>query len=179
MSKRSMSPEKQHKGGKFIPALCNLLGILILLAIVASCLLIVVPQHSGYQVYHIISGSMTPEIPIGSIVYVEPTAPEDIQTDDIIAFQSGDSVITHRVVTNHLVEGEFTTKGDANPVEDEKRVNYQELIGKVVRHYPYMGELLVVYSSNVGKFYIVLFAACGAMLNVLASRLRARNKDSE
>lgn len=177
MSKRSMSPEKHHKGGNFLPALCNLLGTFILLAIIASCLSIVVPKLSGYQVFHIVSGSMTPEIPIGSIVYVQPTEPEDVQSDDIIAFQFDDSVITHRVVTNHIVEGNFTTKGDANEVEDERRVDYDELIGKVVRHYPYLGELLLVYSTNVGKIYIILFAACGAMLNVLASRLRVRNKE--
>lgn len=179
MSKRSMSPEKNHKGGNFLPALCNLFGTLILLSIIASCLPIIIPQFNDYQVYHVVSGSMTPEIPIGSIVYVKPTEPESVQHNDIIAFQSGDSVITHRVVTNHIVEGEFTTKGDANPVEDEKRVNYNELIGKVERYYPYLGELLVVYSTNVGKFYIVLFAACGAMLNILASRLRARYNEQE
>lgn len=179
MSNLSMSPEKHHKGGKFLPALCNLLGTLILLAVIASCLLIIVPQFNEYQVYHVVSGSMTPEIPIGSIVYVKPAEPESIQPWDVIAFQSGDSVITHRVVTNHIVEGEFTTKGDANPIEDENRVKYDELIGKVERHYPYLGELLVVYSTNIGKIYIVLFAACGAMLNILASRLRARHREQE
>lgn len=177
MSNQSMLPEKQNKGGKFIPALCNLFGTLILLSIIASCLLIIVPQLSGYQAFHIISGSMEPEIPIGSIVYVKPVAPGDVQTDDIIAFHSGDSVITHRVVTNHKIEGEFTTMGDANGVEDESRVDYEALIGKVERHYPYLGEFLLVYSSNVGKFYIILFAACGAMLNVLAGRLRARHRE--
>lgn len=177
MSNRSMLPEKQNKGGKFIPALCNLFGTLILLSIIASCLLIIVPQLSGYQAFHIISGSMAPEIPIGSIVYVKPIEPENVKTDDIIAFHSGDSVITHRVVTNYIIEGEFTTKGDVNEVEDEGRVDYDELIGKVERHYPYLGEFLLVYSTGVGKFYIILFAACGAMLNILASRLRARYKE--
>lgn len=172
-----MTPERVHKGGKFLPALCNLLGTLILLATILSCLPIVVPQFRDYQVFHVVSGSMAPEIPIGSLVYVQPTAPEEIQPGDIIAFRSGESVITHRVVKNYLVEGEFVTKGDANEVEDGNRVDYEELIGKIVRHYPYLGELLVVYSSNVGKAYIVLFAACGAMLNVLASRLRARRAE--
>ena len=175
MSKRSMSPEKRNKGGKFLPALCNLLGTLILLAVIASCLPIVVPQLKDYHVYHVISGSMAPEIPIGSIVYVQQTRPEDIVAGDVIAFQSDDgSVITHRVVTNHIVEGTFTTKGDANEVADEDRAHYDDLIGKVVRHYPYLGELLVIYSATIGKIYVVLFAACGAMLNILASRIRAR-----
>lgn len=177
MRKRPMSPAKRHKGGKILPALCNLLGTLILLAIIASCLMIVVPQSRGYDVYHVVSGSMAPEIPIGSIVYVQSIKPKDVQAGDVIVFQSGKSIITHRVIKNYLIEGEFSTKGDANPSEDETRVDYGNLLGIVTRHYPYLGELLVFYSTGVGKFYIVLFAACGAMLNVLASRLRARHKD--
>lgn len=179
MSKRSMLPGKRHMGGKILLALCNLLGTLILLAIIASCLLIIVPQFRGYHVYHVISGSMAPEIPIGSILYVQPTAPEDIESGDIIAYASGEGVITHRVVRNYIVEGEFSTKGDSNETEDAERVRYHALIGKVVRYYPYLGELLTLYSTGIGKVYIVLFAACGAMLNILASRFRARQKERE
>lgn len=179
MNKQSMSAEKHHKGGKILPALCNLLSALMLLTIIASCSLILVPKLRDYQVYHIVSPSMTPEIPVGSLVYVQPAVPEEIQPGQIIAFRSGEIVITHRVVYNHLVEGEFTTKGDANPSADEDRVDYDELIGVVTRHYPYLGELLMLYSSPVGKVYIVLFAACGAMLNILASRLRARHRERE
>lgn len=177
MRERSMSPEQRHKGGKVLPALCNLLGILILLAIVVSGLVLVLPQWRGYDVYHVVSGSMAPEIPIGSIVYVHPIAPEDVQSGEIIAFWSADgTVITHRVVKNFIIEGEFSTKGDANPSEDEGRADYEALIGVVGRHYPFLGELLSFYSTIVGKIYIILFAACGAMLNILASRLRARHK---
>ena len=172
-----MSPKKRHKGGKVLPALCNLLGILILLAIIASGLMLVLPQWRGYDVYHVVSGSMAPEIPIGSIVYVHPIAPEDVQSGEIIAFWSpNDAVITHRVVKNFIIEGEFSTKGDANPSEDGDRTRYEKLIGVVKYHYPFLGELLSFYSTIVGKIYIILFAACGAMLNILASRLRARHK---
>lgn len=177
MRERLMSPKKRHKGGKVLPALCNLLGILILLAIIASGLMLVLPQWRGYDVYHVVSGSMAPEIPIGSIVYVHPIAPEDVQSGEIIAFWSpNDAVITHRVVKNFIIEGEFSTKGDANPSEDGDRTRYEKLIGVVKYHYPFLGELLSFYSTIVGKIYIILFAACGAMLNILASRLRARHK---
>lgn len=177
MRKRSTSPGKRHKGGKILPALCNLLGILIILAVIAGCLAILLPQARNYQVFRVITGSMEPEIPIGSIVYVQSTPAKDVVTGDVIAFRSGNRVITHRVVMNDVVEGKFSTKGDANPVEDENRVDYGELIGVVVRHYPHLGEFLVFYSNPIGKIYLFLFVACGAMLNVLASRLRARHKE--
>ena len=127
----------------------------------------------GYGVYNIVSGSMEPEIPIGSAIYVQSAAPESIQEGDVIAFQSGESVVAHRVVRNQTVEGTFKTKGDANAEEDMNDVDYAALIGRVVAHYPLLGQMLALYTSTVGKAYAACFAACGAMLNMLAGRLRA------
>ena len=71
-------------------------------------------------------------------------------------------------------EGEFITKGDANAENDMNPVGYNELIGRVCLHYPVVGAFLEVCTSNVGKVYLICFAACGAMLNMLAGRLRNR-----
>ena len=53
---------------------------------------------------------------------------------------------------------------------------YANLIGRVERHVPYMGQYMVIYTTNVGKIYMICFAACGAMLNGLAGRLRDQEK---
>ena len=172
--KKLPSRQRKTKGGKFIPALCNVVGTIILLSVIGTCLPVTIPQFLGYQVYNVISGSMEPEIPVGSVIYVKSTEPETVVEGDIIAFESEDSVITHRVVMNKTVEGTFTTKGDANEKEDMNDVPYSALIGKVTAHYPVLGELLVIYTSNVGKAYAVCFAVCGAMFNILAGRLRER-----
>ena len=168
--------QKRKKGGKVLPALCNVFGILILLFTIVSCLPMVLPPLWGYEVYNVVSGSMEPEIPVGSILYVEKAAPEDLVEGDIIAFQSGNSVIAHRVVDNDRVEGELTTKGDANAGEDMNAVDYQAVIGIVAKHYPMLGTLMDMYSSFLGKVYLLIFAACGAMLNILASRIRDRRR---
>lgn len=165
----------KKKGRKLIPALCNIFGVLILISVIASCLPLTVPRLLGYEIYEVVSGSMEPEIPVGSVIYVVKAAPEEIAENEIIAFQSGNSVITHRVVENRLVEGEFITKGDANAKEDFKAASYQSLIGRVSLHIPVMGRLMTLYTSVIGKAYAVCFAACGAMLNMLAGRLR-RNR---
>jgi signal peptidase len=117
---------------------------------------------------------MQPEIPVGSLILVKPTAPETVSEGAVIAFQSEDSVIAHRVMKNKVVEGEFTTKGDANAKEDMNAVPYAALIGEVAFHCPLIGELLWVYTSTVGKIYAICFAACGAMFHILAGRLRER-----
>ena len=53
-------------------------------------------------------------------------------------------------------------------------VEYEELIGRVKYHVPFIGQLMVLYTGTVGKIYVICFAACGAMLNMLAGRLRDR-----
>lgn len=168
------SRQRRAKGGKFIPALCNVVGTLILISVIGTCLPAALPRLLGYEVYNVVSGSMQPKIPIGSLILVKPVMPETIAVGDVIAFQSEDSVITHRVIKNKVVEGKFTTKGDANAEEDMNDVPYAAVIGKVTFHCPLLGELLWVYTSTVGKIYAVCFAACGAMFNILAGRMRER-----
>lgn len=159
---------------KLISALCNLSGTLILLLVIALCLPMVLPKVLDYEVYHVVSGSMEPEISVGSLVLVEAAAPETIAEGTVIAFRSGGAVVVHRVIQNKLVEGAFVTKGDANPIEDRKEVPYDQLIGSVAYHIPAAGQLLAVCGSMIGKIYLLLLAACGAMLNMLAGRLRGR-----
>lgn len=88
------------KGGKIAPALCNILGILILASVILTCVPIVVPRMIGYDVYNIISGSMEPSIPVGSLIYVEAAVPADIQEGEVIAYHGRGSTIAHRVVQN-------------------------------------------------------------------------------
>lgn len=168
--------EKKYRKKWVLPAFCNLMGILILLAVILSCLPVTVPRFLGCEAYNVVSGSMEPEIPVGSIIYVEPVEPVDVSEGDIIAFQSGDSIISHRVTKNQQVEGQLITKGDANAQEDMQAVPYGALVGRVTRHYPMLGELLSLYASNVGKIYVLGFALCGVMLNMLAGRMRAAEK---
>ena len=156
----------------YVPAFCSLIGTLMLLVVIAAALRLTVPNFMGYDVYNVVSGSMEPTIPIGSIIYVKDTDPADIKSGDIIAFQSGDSVIMHRVKENKVVEGTFVTKGDANEAEDMNNVPYDDLIGIVVRHIPILGQLLILFGSTFGRICMVCFAACGALLNILGGRFR-------
>ncbi len=179
MSKDPISPNRNTKGGKLFPALCNLFGTLILVAIIAACLPVAVPRALGYEIYNVTSPSMEPEIPVGSVLYVKTVEPVELQEGDVIAFMSGAGVIAHRVVRNQTVEGELTTKGDANAGEDLNAVPYEAVVGRVKSHFPVVGNLLGFLSSTVGKIYVIIIAACGAMLNLIAGRLRDRRRASD
>ena len=162
------------KGGRFLPALCNVLGTLILVGVFALTLPIVAPQVMGYGVYNVVSGSMEPEIPVGSVIYVKHVEPADLQEDDVIAFQHDGSMVAHRVVVNRTTLGELVTKGDANNVEDLDPIPYSAVEGKVEHVIPRFGEFMALYSSTIGKSYLLMALACGVMLNFLGGRLRRR-----
>ena len=177
MSKTSSAnrrPEK--KGGKFFPALCNIIGTLLLLLVIAVSLPLALPRFLGYEAYHVETGSMEPAIPVGSLVYVDPVSPETLEPGDVVAFRSGETVITHRVVENHYFYNELITKGDANAKEDINPVRYDEVVGRVTVHFPVLGRFLSVYTLPVSKVYLLALAACGVMLNVLAGRIRTRHE---
>ena len=165
------------KGGKFFPALCNIIGTLIILAVIATSIPLTVPRLLGFEIYSVVSGSMEPALPTGSIVYVEHVEPETVEPGDIIAYNVDGSVITHRVVENHFVEGEYVTKGDANEKEDFSNVSYRDLIGRVKYHFPVIGHYLMLYSQQVTKVYLLGLAACGVMFNMLAGSIRKKNEE--
>ena len=156
----------------FAPVFCNVIGTLLIVGVFALTLPLAVPQMLGYQVFDVVSGSMEPEIPVGSVIYVRPVDPADVQEDEVIAFNDGDSVVAHRVVTNRTSLGEFVTKGDANNVEDLHPTPYDAVVGKVAMSIPFVGHAMSLYASNVGKVYLFLTLACGVMLNILADRMR-------
>ena len=176
--RRSSSSRKaKRKGGKFFPALCNVIGTLLLLAVIASSLPLAIPRFMGYDIYNVVSGSMEPTIPVGSVIYVKAIDASLVQPGDIIAFYSDGNVVSHRVTENRTTVGILVTKGDANDMEDVRGVEYQDLIGKVDYHLPLVGNYMMIYSSDVVKIYLLCLAACGVMFNILAGRMRVRQQE--
>ena len=165
------------KGGKFIPALCNIIGTLILAAVILTSVPLAVPRLLGYEIYNVTSGSMEPALPVGSVIYVQRVAPETVKEGEIIAYYVDGTVITHRVVENRFVEGEFVTKGDANDMEDFSNTHYSDLVGIVKYHIPVLGDYLMVYSNQLTKVYLLTLAFCGVMFNMLAGRMRRRQEE--
>lgn len=157
------------------------LGTLLLTALVVICLPLTVPRLFGYHIYTVVSGSMEPAIPTGSLVYIREELPEEMAAGDVIAYygaRDSTSIITHRVVENRVVMGEFITKGDANLTEDMNPVPYDNLIGRVVRSVPGAGKVAAVFTSTQGKVMAGCAVFAAVLLHLLASALEAieRNK---
>ena len=171
----------RKKTGRNVPAvLCSSLGTLLLVLLIAACVPLTVPRMLGYALYTVVSGSMEPAIPTGSLVYVEHVAPEDIEEGDVIAFYDAvdvASVITHRVVTNSTVMGEFVTKGDANEANDMRPIPYSYLIGRVRMSVPELGALAQIFTSNAGKLAAASALGLCVVLHLLAALLRKKQEN--
>ena len=175
MTQRQSEPRRQNrkKGGRIIlPALCSIVGTLIILMVIVLLLPTTIARFMGYEVYNVVSESMEPALPMGSMVFVRQTDWHDIEIGDVIAFYSGGAVVTHRVTSNVTYKGEFLTKGDANEEEDISGVPYDQVIGRVEKHVPYLGELTAMMATSLGKLYLLTLLLCGVLFNVLAGRLR-------
>ena len=151
------------------------IGVVIILITLAAALLLAVPSYLGWKQMTVLTGSMEPEIPVGSMVYVEEVQPEDLHEGDIVTFAQKDGdVVTHRVVRNRTVEGDLVTKGDANAEDDVDPVPYDRVIGKVALTVPAAGDVLGYIASDVGKIYMLAFGACGLMFVILGGRMRKK-----
>lgn len=137
---------------------------LVLLCSVPSAL----PRIMGFQIYQIVSGSMEPKISVGSAVYAKTVDPISLQAGDIAVFEMNDTIIVHRVVDNHTDFHTITTKGDANEAEDMFPIEYDKIIGKVVWHLPYLGNIMVFFTSMAGKLYLFCMLLVGVLCQLIA-----------
>lgn len=155
--------------------LLTIVGYIALVAVLAVAILMAAPQVLGWKSLTVLTGSMEPALPIGSMVYVAQANPAQLQEGDIVVFKRGGETITHRVVSNHTTEGELITKGDANEDVDLAPVAYSSVQGKVAFDAPWLGDILSAVSTTVGKIYLIGAAACGVMLVILGGRLRKQS----
>ncbi|WP_265520545.1 signal peptidase I [Oerskovia flava] len=130
----------------------RVLGALLLAAALAlALLLVVVPLFLGATPYAVLTGSMRPDMPPGSLVVVRPAEPEEIRVGDAITYQIASGrpeVVTHRVVGVGVTsEGRtFTAQGDANALPDPDPVVPGQVRGVVVYAVPWAGYV----SSAIG-----------------------------
>lgn len=132
---------------------CNKVAYTILLLLILAVTPFVLPKVIGIEPYGILSNSMEPDYPVGSIVYVKSTQPENIVAGDVITFKQSvvsGSVATHRVVENKKTESTLVTKGDFNEAIDASPVAYERLIGKVIICIPKLGDFYLWLVSMWG-----------------------------
>lgn len=105
---------------------------------------------AGMKSYVVVSGSMEPAIPVGSIIY---TKSQDFYSEkDVIAFKKDSEIISHRIVNLKAIGNElyYTTKGDANNVTDGDLVARGDIVGKTFFFVPYLGKAVMSLKTPIG-----------------------------
>ena len=112
-------------------------GAVLLLVIALALLLIVVPKVTGSTPLTVLTSSMEPTLPPGTLIIVRPVTPDEIRIGDVVTYQirSGEpGVITHRVtaISSSSAGGRtFTFKGDNNSVADADQVLPVQIQGRL------------------------------------------------
>lgn len=143
----------------------NIFTTVIVVLVVIFAVLLIGVRLFGVQVYSVISGSMEPEYPVGSLIYVKEVDPSEIEVNDVITYVlPSETPSTHRVVRIDEENQLFYTKGDANETEDGAPVHFKNLIGTPVFKIPYLG-YVAYYIQHPPGMYIAI--ATGAVLLIL------------
>nr|WP_317283096.1 signal peptidase I [uncultured Sellimonas sp.] len=79
--------------------ICGFLSGVILLVLAVLAGILIIPKLMGYEEMAVLTGSMEPKYPVGSLIYVKEENPENLKVGDVITYRlSEDTVVTHRIV---------------------------------------------------------------------------------
>ncbi len=152
--------------------------------LVALAVAVLAPIFAGWHPFIVFTGSMEPNIHIGSVVVVQPVGFENLQPGDVITFsvpQNPGMPVTHRVVKieRSLDTGKWvvTTKGDANPESDIWTVGQEQAVGRVVYAVPLVGRLLVAIASPSVRNVALAAIAVLILIRLVASRFTGTERD--
>ena len=112
------------------------------------------PMPFGVGVSVVLSGSMEPTLSVNDLVIVR--AAESYAEGDVVVYQSGSSLVIHRIVR---VEDEYVvTKGDANNTEDDP-VSLSAVKGRMAFAIPFLGLPVRLLQSTLGSFLVIVLIA--------------------
>ena len=96
---------------------------------------------------------------------------------DIIVFNTPETdgtPITHRIVENHIADGEVITKGDANEQNDLSPVKYADILGKVQLTVPMLGYIASPLATLMGKIAMGCVIVGAYLLTIVGGRMKKK-----
>ena len=111
----------------------------------------------GFHCYTVISGSMEPKYSVGDLLYVKKVDPGSVQVGDPITFVLNEDLVvaTHRVVRIDAENQCFYTKGDANEIEDQDPVHFNNIIGVPRFSIPLLGYVSDFVQNPPGTYITI------------------------
>lgn len=164
-------------GTRRVLAWTILLGVLVVIVMA-----VVVPRVTGARPYVVLTGSMRPQMPPGTLVVVRPVPTSQLAAGAVVTYQlqSGEpDVVTHRIVAlGYDGRGRrvFRTQGDANPVADADWVHPEQIRGERWYSLPWIGHVSALLASKQRELAtkVVGWGLGGYALWMFAGALRSR-----
>jgi signal peptidase len=134
--------------------------MLVTACIVGLAATLILGRFFGLSSYVVMSGSMEPELAVGSLIFVAPERSSDIRPGDVVTFALTDRVVTHRVVEVRAgARGPLlVTKGDANLDPDAEPVQVGPTVGVPRVVVPELG-FAVIYVQSYWRVLTLLLAS--------------------
>lgn len=144
----------------------SLSAALLVLLLGVAVAVIGLPALTGGSAMTVLTQSMEPGLPPGTLVVVRPTSVDDIRVGDVITYQirSGEAaVVSHRVMSKTYADGEltFVTKGDNNDTVDPEPVREVQVRGTLWYSLPLLGWVNTLLNGS--NRTVVVAVAAGAL----------------
>jgi signal peptidase I len=120
----------------------------------AFCILVFgISLALGLKPVIVVSGSMEPTMPTGSLLLAREVSAATVEVGDVVTVQrqNGRGLVTHRVVEVERADKgwSLTLRGDANSVDDPAAYEVTT-VGEVVFHAPYLGTIASAFQTRFG-----------------------------
>ena len=140
----------------------------------------VVPLLWGWNAYTVTSGSMAPLVRPGDVVVASGLhrrqTPPPGSVVVLAPLRKGGQPITHRIV-EHLPDGRYRTKGDANPQPDTRLVTPDLIIGNARIVVPMAGQIQLLFGRTAPIAGVVVIVLSLVVPPLLRRRNRRRPGD--
>ena len=155
----------------------NIVSTALVVLMVLCAVFLMGSRLLGYQCYNVISPSMEPEYGVGDLLYVKKVDPNTIKEGDVITFIVNEDLVigTHRVVRVDAENQRFYTKGDANEIEDQSPVHFNNVIGVPKFAIPKLG-YVSDFVQNPPGMYITIGIGVILILAVFLPDMIGKNK---
>lgn len=169
------------KGGLRMRRLVNVLTTCVLIALVALVVAFLGVRLVGLTPYAVLSGSMEPQLPVGSLVYVRAADPATIQPGDAVTFRKDSgSLVTHQAYEVDAESQTILTQGIANKaadgsiLHDADPVSFSQVVGVPVLCVPYLGYVNDFVTTPPGVYIVVVVVGVLVLLSFVGGSRNGR-----
>lgn len=159
--------------GRVAGILADAIIVILLLLVVAFAGVRLV----GLTPYAVLSGSMEPQFPVGSLIYVRDADPASIQPGDAVTFTKSSGVIaTHQAyevdTEQQLIrtQGIANKNGDGTIMQDAEPVPFSNVIGVPVACIPLLGYVNTFVTSAPGMIVVAAVAVAAVAATFISNQ---------